>query len=463
MAAGGYVYEKETATYSSLQFSTKFDWAYYVFRKQIYAFLAASKRSATVNGDAHQYWDLDATRLSDVISIPLEGTNQVHTDAEWRSVSELMTSENYDATDIEPIMTYTSDTNYPALGCFFVGRGGEHLFFCNCVKSGYGTSLNSTAMKWYISSDYTSTLEIFRPNPTSDAYNTCCFNLPVGFSVMFSPNSDFNGNYPYVSGFRPRSCLPPVSIKSFTDHTPTSSDADAATNVIIGNTYGYTFTFGFCVKRDQIIYMQKNDGTWYSTIYHFIIFGNILENLAQEDDTNRQASIVIRSNPSETEVSRIANSHTVPPVDFDYYDGNGAQFPVWFADANGDGVFNINGYKRAECIFKTLSTTIPPFSSFDSAAIPYSSLYVGCSLFRNFSDSSTLVKNGYGFKGFVSTDILRVIPEIKQWDGGSNVGGFTFQNGKFLSLCPYSVSNIDQSFPTPVLSQIIGWDPSNVL
>jgi hypothetical protein len=52
MAAGGYIYEKETASYDSSVFTTRRMWGLHVFRKQIYAFLKAATRSAVVNGDA---------------------------------------------------------------------------------------------------------------------------------------------------------------------------------------------------------------------------------------------------------------------------------------------------------------------------------------------------------------------------------------------------------------------------
>jgi hypothetical protein len=89
MAAGGFVYESETATYNSTTFSTKLNWAVNLFRKQIYAFLKASTRSAQVNGEEHQYWDFDTTRWGSGNIILDEGdVNPVHTNEEWFAVSE---------------------------------------------------------------------------------------------------------------------------------------------------------------------------------------------------------------------------------------------------------------------------------------------------------------------------------------------------------------------------------------
>ena len=462
MAAGGYVYEKETATYDSSVFNTKLDWALHVFRKQIYAFLAASTRSATVNGDAHQYWDLDTTRWeysSDKKELD-DSSDGVHTPEEWEAVSEAFLNQNTDPDAVYPIFSYTSDTAYPALGCFFVGRGGEHLFFCNSTKVDSGTHTDNAHMHWYSSSDYNSTLEIDEANSSYDLFNNCTMSIYAGFNVMFSPNSNFVGNTPSVAGFRPRSCLPPMGIvkgKTTSNGSTYSVNGyfNGETKTVIGSTSTQEHTFGFCVKRDQVIYLYRR-ADWGSGVYCLLIFGNILNNLSNEGDTNAQAALSISTSLSETSISTLDSS--LSAYFNARYESAFGRYPICFADANGDGVFNFNGYIRSQGTSKTMQPSIVPSASSQASKVPYSAFCVACLQNRSTNGYSVpLVKNGIGTKGFVNTDILRAVPMEKC------VGGATFENGKFMSPTPYTpysggVVELQQS-----ISFIIGWDPSNEL
>lgn len=448
MAAGGYVYEKETATYDSSVFDTRLKWALHVFRKQIYAFLAASTRSATVNGDAHQYWDFDSTRLSDSYSLVLDDDStiaRVHTDQEWRAVSELMTSENYNSTDIEPIMFYTSDTtNYPALGCFFVGQGGEHLFFCN-TKSSKANGSSSSDMIW--KGSYTDTLNgstsVLDYSRQKTYYKVCS-----GFVVMFSPSDDFSGNNPSVSGFRPSSCTAPVSIGCTYNGNTVYSNYN-----VLSTTLTTPFYFGFVVKRDQIVFLLGNDSFGQNN-FKMILFGNILDNLSQENDTSKQATIVITDNDKEDSTGNTTSGVGRTPINMYYSEYCGGTKHAECANANGDCAMGSFGLGR-DCI--SLMPAMCPTGTSVSSDIPYAAMQICLAEIYPFSGiTDYMIKDGYGSKGFVNTDLLRLIPIQKV------TAGATCQNGKFFMPAVYFFGG-NNSDVKPSLSFIIGWDPSNEL
>ena len=449
MAAGGYIYEKETATYDSSTFDTKLKWALHVFRKQIYAFLKASTRSASVNGDEASYWDLDESRASSGAyalddDATTDGVAQIHTDAEWQSVSPYLNEETAAANSISPIFSYTNDTDRPALGCFFTGENGEHLFFCNCRGSKWGT-VSAQLMPWYAAVN-----EGWNPCNSSVRRSTGSdYEVPVGFSVMFSPEDDFVGNDPSIAGFRPVSCLAPMAI-SHQSASSSQTYVDGSTNVIIGNTTAQTYKFGFVVKRDQLAYMIGRDN-WGVNVYKYILFGNILDALVQSGDTHRQASISLRESNSETATGSVSTTSELAIC----YEDNTTQVAVEFANANGECAFRNSGvYSNSGTHIYGAKPASVPTASAGASVVPYAPLQVFCAPFKCLDGiARSLVKDGMGAKGIISTDLLRIVPAAKC------VGGATFEGGKFMTPASY----LKDTSTGASLSFAIGWDPSNEL
>ena len=447
MSAGGYIYEKETAVYDSSIFTTRRMWGLHVFRKQIYAFLKAATRSATVNGDAESYWDFDTRYNSGAFKLDNDETNdgvaQIHTDAEWQLVSKKMADDELAANAISPIFSYTSDASAPAFGCFFVGAGGEHLFFANAINCKPGTG-SSNEMGWYASNN----TDTHGSNSVLDySRNNTYYKVPGGFTVMFSPDSDFSGNNPSTAGFRPTSCTSPVSMMSTFYGSVTGGS-----HCILGTTLASVpYSLGFLVKRDQMAFMLSSDTIGLNK-FKFILFGNILDNLSNEGDTSKQAVIVITDRESETQTTSISNDKAYL-INMLYSNKCSATLFAECANANGDCAMGSFG------MGSNLFTLNPASGSTGSASlsdIPYSAMQI----FLTEKDPRSgvvnyMIKDGNGAKGIVNTDLLRLIPIQKVY------AGLTCDGGNFFMPVAYpGPSGYDQQ---PNLSFAIGWDPSNEL
>ena len=449
MSTGGYVYEKESATYDSSVFTTKRMWALHVFRKQIYAFLKASTRSATVNGDAESYWDFDTRYNSGAFKLDNDETNdgvaQIHTDSEWQAVSKKMAEGELAAGDIAPIFSYTTGDNWPALGCFFVGAGGEHLFLVNSSCSNANTGSYGD-MYW--KGVNVNTLQGSTSVLDYDRISTY-YKVPAGFVVMFSPSEDFSGNNPGTAGFRPSSCTTPISL--YMDYNGGTSYNTNYTCLTTDKTT--PFHFGFIVKRDQMAFLLGND-SFGQNKFKIILFGNILDNLSNDGDTHKQAAIAITDCEREAQSGYVDSGPGRNPIVMYSPEYCGATRFAECANANGDcamGTFGLGANMLS------LMPAMCPTATSVSSEIPYSAMQIYLTEINPFSGAvNYMIKDGNGSKGIVSTDLLRLIPLQKV------AAGFTCEDGKFFMPAVYSFGGY-YTGAKPNLAFMIGWDPSNVL
>lgn len=422
MSAGGFVYESETATYDSTTFSQRIYWALHVFRKQIYAFLHASTRSAQVNGDDHQYWDFDTTRWGNGGESGYfmdNGSDPIHSNEDWNSISENLSTSIYKPNDLKCIYNI-KDTDYPGLVCYFVGRGGEHLAFTNYNKFIFSGSYG-----------------LYRPNNVTN-FNYSIKNMPVGFAVMLSPYEDFNGVITNSANDTScqSSCLQMIGEKVVQTGSATSSQTTIIQNAAEGSSY----TFGFAVKGPKVIMLVTSpifDGSGSpKRKYLYLLFGDIYTQ-CQEGDTKTYGGIC-GYDTGENENGALTSS---------------------FGRVLANAAVALSSTGTRMCQYYSSSSDLPLSTNCDiqlgfpvghssalSDGIPYTSIVV--SFYQNSSgdvQSNTLIKDGNGYKGIVDPDMLRIVP--------STVPVGTLESGKFI--IPRKTTT------TESWEFCFGWDPSN--
>jgi hypothetical protein len=384
-----------------------------------------------VNGEEHQYWDFDTTRWGSGNIILDEGdVNPVHTNEEWFAVSENLAntdpSENHWTDEINAIYNIQNSSyaqSVPALVCYFVGRGGEHLAFTNYAQTVYSPSSGGSGVGF--------------ANAVVCADGANKF-MPSGFGVVLSPYNDFTGaiTRSVTDNVYPNDCLSPIGPK-----TARNTSSNSGFNTIIkDSSNGDSFTFGFAVKGPKVIVIVTSPKFETTNSkgkrYMFLVFGDIYTQ-CQEGDTKTYGAVCgYDSDTSEpgtynTSFSGFTATNAVA------LSSTGERMCKFFTSSS-DSVYYT---------YRELQKGFPIGHSSDlSDGIPYTTLVVS---FYQSTEGNTqtdpLIKDGNGYKGIVDPEVMRFVP--------ATVPVGTLGGGKFI--VPRQISTAAST------NYCFGWDPSN--
>ena len=398
MSAGGFIYEKVSFNLNSSDYATVNDWCIFVHSKRCEAFLRATERESS-------HWQSIQTNLSNesTVSIPCSDSSNV---------------ETY-------ILQFHTNANYPAYVSYFKNptTNSEYAIF-----TGAGFSFN--------------------PSSSTSAYlNPAKLNqLSGGGNIYFLANSFAHsmclkgpfGDYSPASSSVATNELP-ITMQYKTGNSFQSNSDSSGYSVIknyTGSGYNKKYTFGFAVKGDVIIsiyHVDDGEPAW-SVIGEIFtddcvggnpygclclphsVYGDVFNSLSSQSwgsYVNSQLSVIDSAGnfyPSKT-----------------IHDGNGGYLKSYFTPSY------ICGRPNA---------TVP-------TKLAYGSLC--CSFHPTTSNLNIngIDPDGNIMKGYINTDIIRVIsPRL------CATGGSLFQGGNFISMrADTAESNI--------IGILLGWDPSN--
>lgn len=426
MSAGGFIFEKVDLAYDTATNGESVrSWGLAVHKARCEAFLKATDREQMLGGSG---WDSVQTNL-------------------YNEFSEVIQSKTVYIQDVFPYPSVDTTGNVPAFITFFRQYSGAS----GGTGGSGGASGTGSAAEYCI---ITARTYHCNPNYTYDV----SYGLYINFANMPTSSPSFGESMAHafaLNGFGSYDIASSSFLTTDSTFIMASYYANTWSNVNSSGQYSNnsllyrrytsqtdsrllnkTFQFGYAVKGTKIItlYRQREFTSWY-----WSLIGDIFGTLINNNDTHKVGAILHNyQNGSESTVMTTESSQD----DFSE--------KISFTNING------TPYKQVSYIHKNYSHNV--YSSVCQRTnqnaptdIRYNSVFVYAYVYGSStpSDGSGVDGEGNGVKGFLDTDLIRVIsPTI------CRTCGATLQNENFVVMRNYSSYSGSCGF-------ILGWDSSN--
>jgi len=428
MSAGGYIFRKVDLTYDpNTNGATILDWAKAIHEARCQAFFEAAKAYYTSIGESYGWYTLAAQGYGNTYPLIYLGSNPL-----------FVTQDIHDSTNTP------ANANYPAL----------LTVFTNEVSGSYYCILTYTGFNSY--SDYASTPSYGLYLPDVDLTETADYHVCCGGSlshcyaksggITTSPVNIKNSNFLQTNCTHIMAAYCPVY--SYRSSYTTDSYSLIGDRVNNGqnssNLVGKTFQFGYAVKGEQIIALMRNSN---SSTWLWSIIGDIFSQTVANDDNCFVGCLINDYNTMNYSIGEISEVSNPALLNASYAYGR-----LSFCKPNGTLYRPIYNYEHSEYSRSTGYTVYPCVRT--NKTIPddtiYNAVAVGTftSGYSSASGDNGIDGNSNGCKGFIDTDLLRMVSA-----GVCQNAGTLFNGGKFISMkSPNSYSQV---------GFILGWDNSN--
>ena len=418
MSAGGFIFEKANLAYdANTNGVTIRDWALAVHKARCQAFLDAATREQQNGG---QGWYSLETMINDEMSEYVGGSYY---------------SGNVYIHDIHPLSV---DVNgeFPAFVSFMKANnsGAEY-----CII---------TARNYHCNPNYSDRLSQYSEGLYMNSENLCKNGSSYEFGQSMGHAFALNGFGSYDvtnSNFCSYGCTKIIGSYRFkswsNNYTNNYDNASLIYRRVSSQTSSYlvgkTYSFGYAIKGEQIeTFYRRTD----AAIWLWSVIGNILDTLIADNDTSRVCAITVpfQQNNSETEFNYTVFDHNNSPIStyVSFTNSSGLPYTPSISYINCDITRTYNG-----CSATRTSNSAP-------SDVRYNAIAVFASLTGEITSSDPGIDgSGNGGKGFVSTDVLRMVSS-----SACPTSGVTFQGGNFVSI---------KAGLSGGIGFILGWDNSN--
>lgn len=427
--AGGFKFGKASVTYDSTTYPTKRDWALAVHKARCQALMNAAY--ASLGGIA--YFARIQTGISEI-------TDTVHL--------KYGTHEEDVTIYIQDLHPTSADTGgaYPAFVSYFrVGARNDSPEYCIITSNGFhGKAANSQ--------DYTKGLYV------NAAKLVCNGNIryryyPKNLAHAFAKNGF--GSYDVGSSNVSQgetsvcNCFNTDGNQAYdTGGSGSSNTANSNDGMVYNPTNGRTYTFGYAVKYGlesgsmiEAFYRVSNYDQNMGWLW--CIIGEIFDNNCIGNAYPVGALKIYRGSMTETgsltastttDYSNVTSSQVIK--------SDGGRFPA-------DSMPNMTSIRPVimpSFIPNRCNSNTPDELIYAAACVGY-----GGASYTNTLSSDGIDGNGNCVKGYIKTDLLRMVSFL-----ATKIGGTTYQGGNFVVPCNCGAVQNNMDFGI-----ILGWDPSN--
>lgn len=419
--SGGYLYAQAQTDQVSTSMNKR-DWALIIHKTRCSAFLQATGREVTGS------WTSIQTNIQNEFSdtIIMGG-----------GVVSTVYIQDYHPESLD------QSKNYPAFVSFFK-HPTSNAEYCIITSNGFNTYPN---YRNYGRDNLDKGLYLGKENVMHHADFYCCAksmmhafskngfgSYDVGDDAFLTPDSTFI--YPCYTGNFADAPYWNYSMSFGVD------DYHSILYAVGNSTYnGYSWVFGYAVKGNQIECFMRQNG---QTHWQWSIIGEIVGIPRLNTDTHLVGGAYFTWNEYEIDSINFNDLTNLPnntPYTYSLTDNNGNQIIILNnLTSSNSRVLRFNGINGGVICARTSNQTP---SDIEWCAFP-----LGYALNKNYTvpDNQSFDGHGSGFKGWVDTNLLRVVaPQFCQTDGA------TFGNGNFVSMYAGNAYH----------GYILGWDSSN--
>lgn len=418
MSAGGYIYAQTDLAYdANTNGLTVRSWALAVHKARCDAFLKAASREA--QGFGGNGWYGVNTGLYDELS------------------DTASSGDTYYIQDIHPTSIDTAE-GYPAFVSFFM-RNGTTNTYCIITTRNYHSNPNYSDINSYYTYglylNWNNIITEIGPQFGGSLGHAYAHNGFGSYDV-----ADSNMIYSQCTKLMAAYSVKRWNGQNYTDNYESGSLVyrRAGSQTWLNNK---TYSFGYAIKGDQIETFMR-ETSWDN--WQWSIIGNIIGSTIDPNDTSKICGVISpRSSGSETSST------------FNGYDmlGSASSCSASFTTTSGN-VFTA----QASAVILGISSSPDGCSSVRISTVTpnetrYNSVFVGAFQSAYYVNSDPGVDgNGNGGKGFLSTDIIRMVSK-----NCCQTSGATYQDGNFVvpTRCRTD-SGSDHG-----IGYILGWDASN--
>ena len=414
MTAGGYMYAQATVgPYNTTTYTTCRTWALAVHKARCEAFLKATAREET------GAWTRVQTSL-------------------YNEFSDTAGSFNIYVQDIHPVSIDTG-SNWPSFVSFFKKGTSEY-----CIITSRGFNFYSS-YKTVNASNIQKGLYIDIRNARSydgssvyTGYNLMhafALNGFSGYDVAENTICSGRNTTKIVPCYTCTTCQPSSSVGV------TSASTDSLVSVTSGASFShaaYEFTFGYAVKGTQIeCFLKRSD----RNRFMWSIIGEIIGVTSSETEDNYKTGSFFDKYSSayecdsEPSLSYNATSKSVMCITCMKTDG-------YVYNENSSNLDVVKPSGQCMTVGRVTTTTA---ENIGWSACPV--CFYASSISSSISQFTGLDGDGNGMKGFIDSDLLRLVSATQ-----TQIPGATYGDGNFVAM----YTNTSQAN-----GYILGWDPSN--
>ena len=420
MAAGGYIYEQADVAYGADgNDATMRTWALAIHLTRCKAFMAAASREETSFGGA--------------------GWESVQTNTSYLETKDTSTGYDIWYQDIHPSSVDTNG-DYPAFVTFFRCKNTDHSEYCILTYSGFNCYADYSDQSIYYGYGlYIPKTSVLGASGYSYVY--------CGQSMAHAFAKTGFGSYDVCNA----SCITTDCTAIMAAYCKTSgyeSSYIVDSNSLIYSksadpSYltGYTFQFGFAIRGEQIIAIERRSDASY---WNWSIIGDIVKTTIATGDTHTIGGVTndYSTNEVSESVSSLSSTPMLYGISFSKTDGT-LYKPSTYDESI---VVDMN---RSYSSWYGLGGMCIRTSTQSPTDTRYNSVFIGAT-YTAWSSSCIdggVDGDGNGCKGFLDTDIIRQVSA-----GVCQSNGATFQSGNFVAMkYPYS----------SMVGFLLGWDASN--